>query len=179
LSNQDGDERGLVVYHNKFAETAGWIKTSAAYMDKEAGHLVQRTVAEGLGLPPEGYAIFRDYVSHLEYIRPCAEMREKGIYVHLAAYQCHAFLDWRFVQGENWGTVNSRLNGGGVASIQSVYDELFPQQEPATGEPVKPKRKRAPRKKATEEKALPAEAPIGAKKAGGTGRKRADKAQSG
>jgi hypothetical protein len=134
FSNRSGDERGLVVYHNKFAETTGWIKTSAAYMDKEAGSLVQESLGEGLGLPLDGYAIFCDYVSHQEYIRPCAELREKGIYVHLAAYQCHAFLDWRFVEGEEWGTVNSRLNGAGIGSIQSMYDELFPQQEPAEAE---------------------------------------------
>src|SRR5450759_4207536 len=30
-SNSHGEERGLVVYHNRFAETKGWIKTSSAY----------------------------------------------------------------------------------------------------------------------------------------------------
>jgi glycosidase len=175
FSNRSGDERGLVVYHNKFAETAGWIKTSAAYMDKEAGHLIQKPLGEGLGLPLDGYAIFRDYVSHQEYIRPCAELRERGIYVHLAAYQCHAFLDWRFVEGENWGTVNSRLNGAGVGSIQSLYDELFPPQEPAAAEPVKLKKKRAPRKKSTGKKSQPSAVPTSQKKASETPKKRTGK----
>jgi hypothetical protein len=179
FSNRSGDERGLVVYHNKFAETTGWIKTSAAYMDKEAGSLVQKSLGEGLGLPLDGYAIFRDYVSHQEYSRPCAELREKGSYVHLAAYQCHAFLDWRFVEGENWGAVNSHLNGAGVGSIQSTYDELFPQQEPVAAEPVKPKKKRAPRKKVGEEKASGLEEPAsGKKKASRTPSKRAGKTRA-
>ncbi len=77
-SNKHGDERGLVLYHNKFAETSGWIKTSAAYVDKASGDLRQRSLAEGLDLPFEGYVIFKDYVSHLEYIRSCEEFGAKG-----------------------------------------------------------------------------------------------------
>ena len=50
-SNRRGDERGLVLYHNKFAETGGWIKVSAAYLDKGSGDLRQRSLAEGLDLP--------------------------------------------------------------------------------------------------------------------------------
>ncbi len=50
-SNRLGDERGLVIYHNKYASTRGWVKTSSAYMDKGAGKLVQRTMAEGLSIP--------------------------------------------------------------------------------------------------------------------------------
>ena len=95
-SNRAGGARGLVVYHNKYAGTQGWIKTSAAYMDKGAGRLVQRSLAHGLGLPGEGYVIFRDYVSGLDYIRPAAELVEQGLYVELGAYQCHVFMDWRF-----------------------------------------------------------------------------------
>ncbi len=49
--------------------------------------------------------IFRDYVTHLEYIRSCRELVEKGLFVLLGAYQCHVFLDWRFVSGEQWKTV--------------------------------------------------------------------------
>ena len=36
-SNRAGDERGLVIYHNKWAEARGEIRTSAAYVVKEAG----------------------------------------------------------------------------------------------------------------------------------------------
>ena len=180
FSNRSGEERGLVVYHNKFAETTGWIKISAAYMDKGAGSLVQRTLGDGLGLPLEGYAIFRDYVSHLEYIRPCAELHEKGIHVHLAAYQCHAFLDWRFVDGENWGIVSNRLTGAGVASMQSTYDELFPPPEPAMTGTVTVKKKRAPRTKVAEDKAATTAGPASEKKTpSGTSKRRATKTNVG
>jgi glycosidase len=124
-SNRFQDERGLVIYHNKYASTRGWIKTSCAFMDKTTGKLVQKTLAEGLSLPAEGYAIFRDYVTHLEHIRPCRELVEKGFYAELGGYQCHVFMDWRFVNSREWGMVNEALNGAGVESVQAKYDEMF------------------------------------------------------
>jgi hypothetical protein len=106
-SNVHNDERGLVLYHNRFAETKGWIKTSAAYLDKSTGDLRQKSLAEALGLPFEGYVIFKDYVTHLEYIRSCEELWQKGLYVELQAYQHHVFMDWRFVDDERWATFMS------------------------------------------------------------------------
>ncbi len=57
------DELGLIIYHNRFADTRGWIKTSAAYLDKGSGDLRQKSLAEGLSLPFEGFVIFKDYVT--------------------------------------------------------------------------------------------------------------------
>jgi len=124
-SNRFHDERGLVVYHNKFAVTRGWVKTSTAFMDKAAGRLVQKSLDQGLGLLNEGFVIFKDYINGLEYIRPCRELVEKGLYVELDAYQCHVFLDWRFVGGEKWQVVCAAVNGAGVASMQVKFEELF------------------------------------------------------
>jgi len=120
-------ERGLVIYHNRYADTRGWIKTSAAYL--ENGQLQQKSLADALGLPngQNDYVTFRDYVTNLEYIRSCREVREQGLYVELGAYKCHTFLDWRFVdasQGE-WRMVNEALSGAGVESVQGKYDEMF------------------------------------------------------
>jgi glycosidase len=124
-SNIHGDERGLVIYHNRFAETSGWIKISAAYLNKNTGDLRQKSLAEGLSLPFEGYVIFKDYVTHLEYIRSCEELWQKGMYLELHAYQHHVFMDWRFVDDSNWGLVNSALNGAGVESMQAKWEEMF------------------------------------------------------
>lgn len=124
-------ERGLVIYHNKFAETGGWIKTSTSYVDKDSGDLRQKSLAEGLGLPQDGYVIFKDYVTQLEYIRSCEELWAKGLYVELGAYQHHVFLDFRTVGGEpfddaqdrRWTDVYNALNGAGVSSVQSKWEE--------------------------------------------------------
>jgi hypothetical protein len=124
-SNRIGDERGLVVYHNKYAETRGWIKNSVASMDKASGILIQKTLSEALSLQKEGYTIFKDYVTGLEYIRSCQELTDKGLYFDLGGYQCHVFLDWRFVYGEQWKIVCELLNGGGVPSAYLKFDEMF------------------------------------------------------
>jgi glycosidase len=157
ISNRHHGERGLVIYHNKFAETAGWVKTSVGFMDKGSGQMVQRTLAEGLNLPQDGYAIFRDYVTHLEYIRPCAELREKGIFVSLSAYQCHAFLDWRFVSGEGWTKIHDQLNGAGIPSMQDKWNELFaPKIAEVKEEPKKKKAAGGKKKLAVKAKKAPA-----------------------
>jgi glycosidase len=145
-SNRFNDERGLVIYHNKFADTRGWIKTSAAYIDKPSGKTIRRNIAEGLGLPHIGHAIFKDYVTQLEYIRSCKEIWDKGMYIELGAYQCHAFMDWRFVGDNEWKTICDTLKGAGVQSMQSEWDKLFRLVEEVKIEEDAPKKKRAVRK---------------------------------
>ena len=159
-SNVHGDERSIVIYHNRFADTKGSIKISAAYLDKKMGDLRQKSLAEGLGLPFEGSVIFRDYVTHLEYIRSCEELWQNGLYLDLHAYQHHVFMDWRFVDDEQWRDIYVALNGAGVESMQVKWDEMFSGKEEVV-EPVKVKK---PRKKAVA-KAKPAAKKSTAKKA--------------
>src|SRR5215212_9715133 len=155
-SNVFNDERGLVLYHNRFADTSGWIKISAAYLDKNTGDLRQKSLAEALGLPFEGYIIFRDYVTHLEYIRSCEDFWQKGMYVELHAYQHHVFMDWRFVDDEKWQAIHNALNGAGVESMQAKWDEMFGEKEKERSEKKeelkvkKPRKKAAPKKKAVD-----------------------------
>ncbi|MBI5945632.1 MAG: alpha-amylase [Chloroflexi bacterium] len=144
-SNRFNDERGLVVYHNKFADTKGWIKTSAAYIDKSSGKTARRNLAEGLGLPRVGHAIFKDYVTQLEYIRSCKEIWDNGMYIELGAYQCHAFMDWRFVGDIEWKTISDQLNGAGVPSMQAKWRELFSAAEETQAAEKVPAKKRAVR----------------------------------
>jgi len=138
-SNRAGDpptgagERGLVVYHNKFASTRGWVRHSVGYAVKQGGGeraLVQRTLGEGLGLRADEnvYLVFRDHASGLEYLRNSRELCEKGLYVELDAYKCHVFLDFREVQDNEWrqyAHLNAFLNGRGVPSIDEALRELF------------------------------------------------------
>ncbi len=137
---QIGDERGLVIYHNRFADTRGWIRISAAYL--ENGGLRQKSLAEGLGLPGDGYVIFRDGITGMEYIRSCRELAEKGMYVELGAYKCHTFLDFRFVDGGQWAEINHSLNGAGVQSMQAMFDERFGAKEEVVEEKKRRQRKR-------------------------------------
>lgn len=124
-SNKLNDERGLIIYHNKFSDTRGWIKTSTRVLDKKSGVFKRKDIAEGLSLPKKGFVIFKDYASQLQYIRSCKEIWENGLYVELGAYQCHAFVDFRFVDSSEWEMVNSNLNGAGVKSMDEKWVEMF------------------------------------------------------
>jgi glycosidase len=134
-SNRAGEERALVVYHNKYAEARGWIRTSAAYAVKTGGEkmLVQKTLGEGLGLQDLGdtFTIFRDHITGLEYIRNNRELHKKGLYVELGAYKCQVFLDFRQVQGEQYAQLAARLNGRGVPSVDEALIEIV--LEPVLG----------------------------------------------
>jgi glycosidase len=133
-SNRAGAERGLVVYHNRYAETRGWIRTSAAYSVKtgqdDERSLVQKSLGEGLGLQrgEDAYTIFRDHVTGLEYIRSNQEIHEQGLFVELGAYRFRAFMDFREVQDNDWhqyAQLAAYLAGRGVPSIDEVLKEIF------------------------------------------------------
>lgn len=157
-SNIHGDERGLVIYHNRYADTAGWIKTSAAYLDKTTGDLRQKSLAEALGLPFEGYVIVKDYVTHLEYIRSCEDLWQKGMYVELHAYQHHVFMDWRFVDDDKWQTIHDALKGAGVESMKAKWEEMFGTKEEVEGLTDEKMKVKKPRKKAAVKKKVAGEA---------------------
>jgi glycosidase len=133
FSNRSGNERALVVFHNKYAETSGWIKTSVPFSpvsfstgkgEKGAGNVCQKCLAEGLGLTYEGnyYTIFRDCVSGLEYIRGSRELFEKGLYVSLQAFKRNVFMDFREVEDENgnYSRLAAELQGRGVPHIDAI-----------------------------------------------------------
>jgi hypothetical protein len=132
-SNRMGQERSLVLYHNRYAETRGWARMSVGYVVKdEAGEktLVQQSLAEGLQIPadPRAYLIFRDAVSGLEYIRNCRELTEHGLYAELQAYKVHVFVDFALMYDNEWGhygQLAAYLNGRGVPSIDEAMRELF------------------------------------------------------
>jgi hypothetical protein len=132
-SNRIGDERTLVVYHNKYSDTSGYIRRSVAYsvkMDQLGNrNLVQTDLGEGLELKDEEdfFCIFRDHVSGLEYIRSNRDVFEKGLYIELDAYKVHVFLDFREVQDNSlhqYTQLTAFLNGGGVPSIKDTMHQV-------------------------------------------------------
>ena len=133
-SNRFGDERALVVYHNKYESAHGWVRSSVAYSVKaeegDSRKLIQKTLGEGLGLHSneDYFCIFRDHVTGLEYIRSSKELCEKGLYVELGAYKYHVFIDLREVQDNQWhpyAQLNNNLNGRGVLNIEEALRELL------------------------------------------------------
>ncbi len=134
FSNRVGEDRALVVYHNKYAEARGWIRNSTAYSVKsgevDERTLIQKNLGEGLGLHYSGeyYVIFRDPNLGLEYIRPSQQIHENGLYVELGAYNYHVFLDFREIRDNEWhqyAQLSDYLNGRGVPSIDESIKEVF------------------------------------------------------
>ncbi len=131
-SNRVGEERGLVVYHNRYAEAKGWIKTSASYSVPDGGggrRQMQRSLGEGLGLHPDGdwFTLLREQRSGLEFIRSSADLCRDGFFVELHAYGCQVFLDIHEMADGPSGQLRrlaERLGGAGVPSIGSALREM-------------------------------------------------------
>ena len=82
-SNGRGDDRSLVVYHNRFGSTAGWIRDSVPFAVKGADgskSIERRTLGDGLAAPGGGddFVAFRDARGGLEYLRGARELRDRG-----------------------------------------------------------------------------------------------------
>ena len=131
-SNGSGAARSVVVYHNRYGETAGWIRDSAAYAVKDedgSKRLERRTLAEGLGLADgaadDRWIAFREQRTSLEYLRSVAEVREHGLHVQLHAYDTRVFWELRELHDSAhiWRRLAERLGGMGVPSLEDALRE--------------------------------------------------------
>jgi hypothetical protein len=121
-----------VLFHDRFGSTAGTIRESVAYARKSASgakRLVRRSLGEGLGLPddPSVFVTFRDARTGLAYLRSCRDIRERGLWLALDAYQGHVFWEFREVAdgvSGQWRRLAERLGGRGVPSLEEALREL-------------------------------------------------------
>ncbi len=133
FTNGLGTDRVLVAYHNKFSETSGWIKTSCAYTKKGnngSRYLTQTSLINGLNLKAaeNSFIIFREQNSGLEFIRPSFEFRDQGLFLHLRAYTCNVYTDFRQVEDDNnhlYRQLCDMLHGEGVPSISDSMQEIL------------------------------------------------------
>ncbi|HTW48917.1 MAG TPA: alpha-amylase family glycosyl hydrolase [Acidobacteriaceae bacterium] len=128
-SNRLGDQRALVVYHNKFASTAGTLHGSAAKADKVSGGLSHTRLHEALGLRVDADSIlaYQDNATGLHYLRRAPEIRDRGLQLHLGAYQYHVLQNWRELRTSEeypWDALCNDLAGGGVWSLDEVLAKL-------------------------------------------------------
>ena len=128
-----GTSRSLVVYHNRYGETSGWVRNSAAYAIKDddgSRHLATRTLAEGLGLADgdagNRWVAYREQRSSLEYLRSVADIRDQGLHLTLHAYETRIFWQVRELQDTSgiWRRLAERLGGRGVPSLEDALREL-------------------------------------------------------
>ena len=135
-ANRKGDDRALILFHNKFKSTRGRIRLSASFLDG-AGALVRRTLADGLGLRREGgtCTVFRDQAGGLEYIAENRQLAEEGMSFELGAFKYRALVDFREVrddQEHSWTRLAQKLAGAGVPSVADALleERLRPLHEP-------------------------------------------------
>jgi glycosidase len=132
FSNKARDERSLICYHNKYEETAGWVKVSVgktvSRTDDPNAVIVIKDLAQALEVDSreKHYYIFREYNARLEFIRSGKELHERGVFVELKAFQCCVFLDFKEVYDERgeYGKLAVSLNGRGVQNIDQALKEM-------------------------------------------------------
>ncbi len=127
-SNRCGHERALVVYHNKYAETRGWIRTSAAWAVDPSGNpawLEQTTLGHAFELKNEEAILyrFREHNSGGQYLRTGRELTEQGLYVELHAYQSQVFLDFRELPASDgaWLQIYRELAGRPAPDLDRLW----------------------------------------------------------
>jgi glycosidase len=128
-SNHRGEDRALVLFHNRYANTRGWIRVSAGYMDKNTRSVRQRTLGESFSLFQEHSMLvaFRDALSGLEFLHRAEDIATKGLRVELGAYKSHVFLDWRDIRDDGtrpWSALCDMLEGRGVASLEDALRDM-------------------------------------------------------
>jgi hypothetical protein len=124
-SNRLGDRRALVVFHNKYATTAGTLHRSAASVDKASGALHQRYLHQALGLGADDGLIlgFHDSATGMNYLRRSTELTFQGLRMGLRAYQYHVYQHWRELRSteeQPWEALCDELNGQGVWNLDEA-----------------------------------------------------------
>lgn len=139
FSNRQGEKRALVIFHNHFGTTRGWIRSSVPYRDKSTGELVRETLASALAVPAgeNVFCIYRDHLSGLEFLRAGTELEKRGLFVALGAYEHRVLYDFRHVHDETgeYRRLAEMLHSHGVPSIERALRELAvqPVQAPIRG----------------------------------------------
>jgi glycosidase len=132
-SNMADGERALICYHNKYAETAGWIRQSVGKTtvpgEDDQRKIRSVSLGEALALSAHDhvYYVFRDHAAGLEYVRSGRDLCRNGLFVSLKAFQYHVFVDFREVHDATgqYGKVSRRLNGRGVGSVEEALREMI------------------------------------------------------
>jgi hypothetical protein len=129
-SNRVGEDAALVLFHNRHAEANGWIRWSAAYAEKRSDGtrpLRQRTLAEGLGLPPGDRLVrCRELVSGHEHLLRTDRLGEQGMPVALGKYGSRVYVDWRLVHedGRPWRELERQLAGAACPDLEDALWQL-------------------------------------------------------
>jgi len=123
-TNGAGVDRSLVVYHDRFAATTGWIRDSAPFAVKGGDgekRLERTSLADALGLSGEAGAVvsLRDPRTGYGLVSTVAEIRGRGLGLRLEAYENRAFteIEEHPASDADWRRLQDRLGGAGAANL--------------------------------------------------------------
>ncbi len=131
-SNEFEQKKSLVIFHNKFEHTKGWIRLTYYAKKDENGKTVwlKKNIAEILGIPNEEnvFVIFRDVIQDREYIRNAKELHEYGLFQELGAFKYAVFMDFQIVHddsSESYKKLSSYLQGGGIKNMEKERKRIM------------------------------------------------------
>ncbi|MDR0909914.1 MAG: alpha-amylase [Spirochaetaceae bacterium] len=109
-SNMAGGEKALVLYNNKYENTAGWVKgiTSALLLHEGA----------------DWFTLMYEMHAGLWYVRSSKQLAEEGLFCELQGYGCQVFMDIHDANGEQYAKLNNELKGRGVPSLEAAWQDL-------------------------------------------------------
>ncbi|MBA4312894.1 MAG: alpha-amylase [Chlorobiaceae bacterium] len=133
-SNKSGNERAVVCFHNRYAETAGRIRMSVGRNSGSTENpvITHRTIGDALGCRNDGnvFYIFKDQMTNRNYIRSGKDLHEKGLYIELKAFGYHVFINFKEIYDDSgdYERLASHLHGSGVVNIVEELEKvrLFP-----------------------------------------------------
>ena len=100
-TNRRTADSSLVIYHNRFKSTRGWLNASCAFLRKvgDEKQLIQENIAYCLGIPenPDAFVIMKEHHTGQEFLFSCQDIHRKGLYLELNAYHCLVFLEIKVV----------------------------------------------------------------------------------
>ena len=134
LSNYDDENKSLLAYNNQFSQISGWIKRTVAFTNIDNDNITklqQMDIFDALNISNEdGYIIFQDHITKLEYIRSKDDIRSNGLYIKLNAYKYHLFVDIQEINNDLdiWEEVSVALNGEGIQNLETIYNEFLIQK---------------------------------------------------
>jgi hypothetical protein len=82
-------------------------------------------LAEKFGLAGDGWVVFHDMLSGLEYLRPARQIWDSGLYVQLNGFECHVFTNFyhQTDPAGEYARLAAGLKGQGTPSIERTLWE--------------------------------------------------------
>ncbi len=118
FSNRRGEERAVVLFHNRWAETEGRLHRAHD----------GRTLAQWLDIPdrPGLFVRYRDHVTGLQHLIAAADLHRHGLYFRLGAFHYHVLLDFHLVQDTDgrYARLAATLGRRGVPDLDAALDDL-------------------------------------------------------